>query len=93
MSKLFLDTRPEAEAVLIELMRQAPPWRKLKMVQQLNTTVRKLAASGLRHRHPNASDAEIRRRLADILIGEDLALKAYGPLENYINGNTIKETL
>jgi hypothetical protein len=31
MSTLFPDTRPEAEAVLIRLQREAPPWRKLEM--------------------------------------------------------------
>ena len=30
MSFLFPDTQPEAEQVQIELLRQAPPWRKLE---------------------------------------------------------------
>jgi len=78
---LFSDTRPEAEAVLIGLLRQAPPWRKLHMVGQLNQTVRTLALSGLRARHPQASPQELRRRLADLLLGPDLAALVYGPLE------------
>ena len=77
---LFSDTRPEAEAVLIELLRQAPPWRKLHMVGQLNQTVRTLALSGLRTRHPHASEEELRRRLADLLLGPDLAAQVYGSL-------------
>ena len=77
---LFPDTRPEAEAVLIKLLRQAPPWRKLHMVGQLNQTVRTLALSGLRQRHPQATDQELRRRLADLLLGPDLAAQVYGPL-------------
>jgi hypothetical protein len=76
---LFPDTRPEAEAVLIGLLRQAPPWRKLQMVGQLNQTVRTLALSGLRQRHPEAPPQEL-RRLADLLLGPDLAARAYGPL-------------
>lgn len=40
MSALFPDTCPEAEQVQIELLRQAPAWRKLEMVGQLNQTVR-----------------------------------------------------
>ncbi len=78
---LFPDTRPEAEAVLIELLRQAPPWRKLHMVGQLNQTVRTLALSGLRQRHPQADPQELRRRLADLLLGPELAARVYGPLE------------
>jgi hypothetical protein len=79
-SSLFADTRPEAEAVLIELFRQAPPWRKLHMVGQLNQTVRTLALSGLRQRHPQATAEELRRRLAELLFGEELAAQVYGPL-------------
>ena len=79
-SALFPDTRPEAEAVLIGLLRQAPPWRKLIMVGQLNQAVRTLALSGLRTRHPEATPQELRRRLADLLLGPDLAAQVYGPL-------------
>ncbi len=77
---LFPDTRPEAEAVLLGLLRQAPPWRKLHMVGQMNQTVRTLALSGLRARHPEAPPQELRRRLADLLLGPDLAAQVYGPL-------------
>ncbi|GEM_PF-304544 len=79
-SALFPDTRPEAEAVLIGLLRQAPPWRKLAMVGQLNQAVHTLALSGLRTRHPEATPQELRRRLADLLLGPDLAAQVYGPL-------------
>ena len=80
MVPLFSDTRPEAEAVLIGLLRQAPPWRKLRMVGQLNQTVRTLALSGLRQRYPDAAPQELRRRLADLLLGSELAALVYGPL-------------
>lgn len=79
-SPLFADTRPEAEAVLVNLLRQAPPWRKLQMVGQMNQTVCTLALSGLRQRHPHATAEELRRRLADMLLGPELAAQAYGPL-------------
>lgn len=81
MSTLFPDTRPEAEAVLLDLLRKAPPWRKLHMVAEMNQAVRTLALSGLRRRYPDASPEELRRRLADILLGPELAEKAYGPLK------------
>ncbi len=78
---LFPDTHPEAEAVLIKLLRQAPPWRKLYIVGQMNQTVRTLALSGLRQRHPQATPHELRRRLADLLLGTELAERVYGPLQ------------
>ena len=37
MTALFPDTRPEAEAVLIRLLRTAPTWRKLEMVDHSPT--------------------------------------------------------
>lgn len=80
MSSLFSDTCLEAEAVLIRLLRQAPPWRKLEMVDQLNQTVKLLALTGLRQRFPQDDEKHLRRRLADLLLGEELALRAYGPV-------------
>ncbi len=80
MSVLFPDTRPEAEAVLIDLLRKAPPWRKLEMIDQLNQSVKLLAFTGLKDRYPDENETQLRRRLAGLLLGEDLARKAYGPL-------------
>lgn len=81
MSVLYPDTHPEAEEVLIELLRQAPSWRKLQMVGEMNEAVKILAMSGLRVRYPDDSPEKLRRRLADILLGPELAEKAYGRLE------------
>jgi hypothetical protein len=69
MSALFPDTRPQAERVQIELLRQAPPWRKLDMVGQLNQTLRTLALSGLHQRYPQATPQELRPRLAVLAYG------------------------
>jgi hypothetical protein len=79
------DTTPEAERVLLDLMRQASPWRKLALVGQTNAAMRLLVEQGLRQRHPEADEAEIRRRLAGSLLGETLATRVYGPLPT---GNT-----
>jgi len=81
MSTLSPDTRPKAERVQIELLRQAPAWRKLELVGQMNLTLRTLALAGLRQRHPDATPEELRRRLADLLLGPDLAAQVYGPLQ------------
>jgi hypothetical protein len=78
MSALFPDTRPQAEAVLIRMLREAPPWRKLEMVDQLNQSVKLLALTGLKTRYPDENETQLRRRLAGLLLGEELARKAYG---------------
>jgi hypothetical protein len=61
MSALFPDTNPEAEAVLIRFLREAPSWRKLEMVDQLNQSVKLLA---LNLRLILNERAQLRRRLA-----------------------------
>lgn len=70
------------EALQIQLWRQATPARKMEMLAQLNASARTLALSGLRSRFPQAGEAELRRRLADLLLGEDLARKVYGEIEH-----------
>ena len=80
MSTLFPDTHPEAEKVLIDLLRKAPSWRKLEMVGQLNAAVKTLMLSGLRERYPNDPPARLRRRMADLLLGPELAARVYGTL-------------
>ena len=77
---MLTDTQPDAEAVLIELLRQAPPWRKLAQVGQMNATVRLLLIKGLQQRHPDADESEIQRRLAGLLLGQEVAEVVYGPL-------------
>ena len=80
MHTLAADTHPEAESVLIELWRNATPAGKMAMVLSANLTARALALAGLRERYPGESQARLKRRLADLLLGPDLAVRAYGPL-------------
>lgn len=80
MTILFSDTRPEAEQVLIDLLRRASTTRKLEMLGQMNAAAHQLALQGLRARHPGATEAQLQRYLADLLLGPDLAARAYGSL-------------
>lgn len=80
MARLFEDTDQRTEEVLVRMLRQAPPWRKMQMVAELNATVKLMLLAGLRQRYPNASETELRQRLAGLLLGEELARKVYGDL-------------
>ena len=73
MRTLAEATHPDAERVLVELLRDASPARKMAMLLDANRTGRALAWTGLRERHPNDSPAQLRRRLADLWLGPDLA--------------------
>jgi hypothetical protein len=78
MTALFPDTHPKMEALQIQLLRQASPTRKMNMLAQLNKSARLLALTGLRSQYPNASEAELRFKLAVLLFGEELARRVYG---------------
>lgn len=77
MSALFSDAHPKMEALQIELIRYMPAWKKISMVDSLNETVRMLAISGIKQRHPDAAPAQIHRMLAELMLGADLAQKVY----------------
>jgi hypothetical protein len=46
----------------------------------LNQSARALALCGLRRRYPHATPVELRRHLADLVLGAELAARVYGPL-------------
>jgi hypothetical protein len=41
-----------------------------------------LALAGLRSRFPKAGEIELRRKLADLILGEELARKVYGEIDH-----------
>ncbi len=78
--EMNMDTTPETEAVLFKMWRETPAWRKLRMMEELNRSALQLSLIGLKQRYPNASAAELRRRLADMVLGAELAVRVYGPM-------------
>ena len=82
MSQLFSDTHPTIEAIQVQLLRRAAPSKKLEMMAGLNASASILAISGLRSRYYAESEAKLQRRLAGLLLGEDLACKVYGELND-----------
>lgn len=70
---------PRAEALVFARLRETSGAAKLAAMRRLTVASRRLALAGLQRRHPGASAVELRRRLADIVLGEELAVRAYGP--------------
>ncbi len=79
MAAALSDNNPETERVWVQLMRQMPVWRRLELVAEMNATVRLLSLSGLQRRYPQATPQDLQRRLADLLLGADLAGRVYAP--------------
>lgn len=73
------DTSVEAETFLIERLRAAGPQRRFEMARDASRTIRQLAWSGLRRRHPHADGAELRRRYAALTLGEEAATHFLNP--------------
>ena len=78
MSALSSDTHPKMEQMQIELIRRMPAWKKFAIVDDLNETVKTLAMSGIKQRHPNATPGQVQRMVADLMLGAELARKVYG---------------
>ena len=76
---MLTDTHPDAERVQIEILRAMPSWKKFELISDMIVTSRKLVQSGLRDRFPEAGEDELRRRLATVLLGPEVAAKVYGP--------------
>jgi hypothetical protein len=72
------DTDPAAERLLIEAYRAMPPWRKIKIVQDLNRATAALAIADIRRRHPSANEREVLLRLASRRIDPELLRRHFG---------------
>ncbi len=79
MSSLWPDTHPDIERFQVERLRQMPSWRKMALMAEMTESVRTLAVAGLRQRYPADTPTQRRRRLADLLLGPELATRVYGP--------------
>ena len=74
------DTTPEALSVQYEIYRRMGEAEKLRLVFQTYRVGRQLAMTGIRMRHPEATDDEVRRLWARRHLGSELFDRAYGVL-------------
>jgi len=71
------DTTAEIERRQIESWRLMTPAQKLGVSVGMSDAVRRLALAGVRQRYPDASPREEFLRLAIVILGSDLARRAY----------------
>jgi hypothetical protein len=74
---LALDTPADVERLQVERWRQMSPAEKAAIITGLTQAAHDLALAGVRQRYPNATPREHFLRLAVLLLGPDLARKAY----------------
>ena len=71
------DTSSEAERVQIEIFRRMEPEKRLQSAALLSNTCRTLLAEGIRKRHPDYNEEQVRLAVIRCLLPENLFLRAY----------------
>jgi hypothetical protein len=72
------DTSPETDRWRLAAAWSMPAWRKLRMAAEMSEATRQLTLAGLRRRHPDADEQEIRFQFALLLFGSDMAHRLCG---------------
>lgn len=70
--QMNMDTSPEIERLQFSLLREAPPWRKMKMLSGMEASARDLMFIRLSNEYPQAPKDEIPYLLADLLYGKEM---------------------
>lgn len=76
----MLDTTPQARARYYELLRRATLAQRVSALNGASRGIKRLAEAGIRREHPQASDDEVRVRLAVRLYGRDLGRRLFGTI-------------
>jgi hypothetical protein len=71
------DTTPEAARVQREIFRRMSPSRRLELACQMSDFVRGIVAAGVRSRHPDYDDNQVKLAVIRLTIGDELFHKAY----------------
>jgi hypothetical protein len=71
------DTAPQAAAVQLEAYRRMAPVERLRIAFEMSDSVRRLSAAGVRSRHHDYSEEQVRLAVIRLSLGEDLFRKAY----------------
>jgi hypothetical protein len=71
------DTDPTVERYLFDKLRDLPPWRKAEMLSASTRAAYGLAMAGLRQRYPAATEPELRRRYAALVLGREASIALF----------------
>jgi predicted RNA polymerase sigma factor len=71
------DTTLEAARVQFEVFRRMRPDRRLELALEMSTALRNVAASGVRSRHPDYSEEQVKLAVARLTLGDELFSRAY----------------
>jgi hypothetical protein len=66
------DTTPEAARVEDEIFRRMPPSRRLELALEMSDEVLAITAAGVRSRHPEYTEDQVRLAVLRLSLGEEL---------------------
>ena len=75
------DTTPDAARVHLEIIRRLSPERRLELAFEMSNNLREVAVSGVRSRHPEYSDEQVRFAVARLMLGDELFRKVHPGIE------------
>lgn len=71
------DTSQEAHELQLRLYRAMTPEQRSELALRMSDDVRRIAEEGIKQRHPDYSDRDVRRALVALLYGKDAAAKVW----------------
>ena len=71
------DTTPEAAAVQLEIFRRMSPERRLELAFEMSANLREVVAAGVRSRHPDYGEQEVRLAVIRLTLGDELFFRVY----------------
>jgi hypothetical protein len=71
------DTSQTTEALMIELIRKQTPEQRAQKIITLNNRARAMHLIGIRGRHPDANEREVRMRLASLWLDRDTMIRLF----------------
>jgi hypothetical protein len=72
MNPAALDTSPRQLERYFELLRRLTPAERLRIASATTRRMRAMAEAGIRRRHPEANEAEVRAEMIELLYGADV---------------------
>jgi len=77
------DSTAQADTVRLTLLKGMSPSRRFAMATGWSTSMRELVRANLKRQFDGASEASLRRLLAERWLGNELAAKVYGPSDTH----------
>jgi hypothetical protein len=86
------DTTPEAWAVQVEIFRRMDPSRRLELALRMSDSLRRVTAAGVRARHPEYTDEQVRLAVIRLGLGDEWFARAYPGAKDRYESRRVPDT-